>query len=85
MPDSLPNYGGAVCVIPYIPAVNHSSHAGHSLELSNCSFHNNPATIGGAVFILHIQAQYGSAKLYTDIIGCTFTNNIRVLGHGIYN
>ena len=84
LPDSLPSYGGAVSVIPYLPSVNHSSHAGHSLELSNCSFHNNSATIGGAMFVLNIQAQYGSAKLYTDITRCTFTNNMGVLGHGIY-
>ena len=85
LPDSLPSYGGAVSVIPYMPSMNHSSHAGHFLNLSNCLFHNNSATIGGAVFILNIQAQFDeSVKLYTNIVGCTFTNNMGVLGHGIY-
>ena len=85
LPDSLPSYGGAVSIIPYMPSVDHSSHAVHLLNISNCLFHNNSATIGGAVLIPNIQAMFDkSAKLYVNIAGCNFTNNSGVLGHGIY-
>ena len=85
LPDSLPSYGGAVSIIPYMPSVDHSSHAVHSLDISNCSFDNNIATIGGAVFIPNIQAMFDeSAKLDINISACNFINNTGVLGHGIY-
>ena len=85
LPDWLPSYGGAVSIIPYVASVNHTSRATHSLEMSNCLFHNNSATIGGALFIPNIQAKFNEfAKLYTNIAGCNFTNNKGVLGHGIY-
>ena len=85
LPDALPSYGGAVSVIPYMHSVDRSFHAVHRLNMSNCLFHNNSATIGGAVFIPNIQALFDeSAKLHVNITRCNFTNNGGVLGHGIY-
>lgn len=89
LPDLLPSYGGAVTMIPYMPSVNRSSHvhhASHSLDMTNCLFHENSATIGGAIFIPNIQANKydDSAKLLINIIWSTFTKNKGVLGHGIF-
>jgi len=85
LPATLPSYGGAVTIIPYMSSVKHSFHAGHMLDVSNCLFHNNSATIGGAIFIPDIQAKFDrSANLQVSFTECNFTSNVGVLGHGIY-
>lgn len=84
-PASVPSYGGAVSVIPYIPSTNHSAYASHLLNISNCLFHNNYAVIGGAVFVPNVHAMFNeSTNLKVNITKCSFTNNIGVLGHGMY-
>ena len=86
LPDLIPSYGGAITVIPYMSSsVKSSSHAVHSLDVLNCSFHNNSATIGGAIYIPNIQAMFDeSAKLHVNITKSNLTNNDGVLGHGIF-
>ena len=86
LPDLIPSYGGAITVIPYMPSsVKISSHAVHSLNVLNCLFHNNSATIGGALFIPSIQATFDqSAKLHVNIAKSNLMNNNGILGHGIF-
>jgi len=81
----IPNYGGALSVIPYLPSKTHSTHANHSLIISDSFFKENFATIGGVIFIPNTHGRFSEiASLLTTITECTFLENSGVLGHVIY-